>query len=147
MGTSCAYALTSYRSESERPTEANASGQLQGAQARAATSAPKSFTLAFQMMAQGVFGHAKTILATTTPRNHWPRRIAQLAAKKKQSNGSSREADVVGFIVNEARVAHRYYRNRDLRRRCDHMARCDRQWNARPDAAKHKSDSRFSRHW
>ena len=42
MGTSCAYALTSYRSESERPTEANASGQLQGAQARAATSAPKS---------------------------------------------------------------------------------------------------------
>jgi hypothetical protein len=42
MATSCAYALTSYRSESERPTEANASGQLQGAQVRAATSRAKS---------------------------------------------------------------------------------------------------------
>jgi hypothetical protein len=43
MGTSCACALTSYRSESERPTEANASGQLQGAQARAATSTPITY--------------------------------------------------------------------------------------------------------
>jgi hypothetical protein len=54
----------------------------------------------------------------------------QLAAKKKQPSGSSRKTDVVGFIVNEARVAHRHYRSRDLRRRRNCMARCDRPWSA-----------------
>ncbi len=81
----------------------------------------KSLTLAFQMMAQGVFGHAKTIRATTIPRNHRPRGGAQLAAKKKQSNGSSRQTDVIGFKFNEAGVAHRHYRSRGLHRRSDRM--------------------------
>ena len=74
MGTSCACALTSYRSESERPTEADASGQLQVRTSKSSDINAKSLTLAFQMMAQDVFGHAKTTMATTTPRNHRPRR-------------------------------------------------------------------------